>query len=119
MAERPPHLCARQGESQLSRRLFLWPLAFSPTPLPRFTAIWRNLARFNRGLAALDPNFAAFERTKKLTEGRIRLNQVESALPGYPIDSTDHYGWCFGLFAPPTSILYGTGDTWTACCARR
>ncbi len=38
---------------------------------------------------------------------------------GYPIDATDHHGWCFGLFAPPTSTLYGTGDTCTACCAKR
>ena len=29
------------------------------------------------------------------------------------------YWWCFGLFAPPTSIWYGTGASCTACCAKR
>jgi hypothetical protein len=34
----------------------------------------------------------------------IPESRQESRLPGYPIDATDRYGWCFGLFAPPTSI---------------
>src|SRR6266853_3069370 len=32
-------------------------------------------------------------------------NKGELSKQGYPIDSTSIYLWCFGLFAPPTSIL--------------
>ncbi len=71
-----------------------------------------------------DIAFTARDRAAVSSQSRqsewTRLDACrQSSLLGYPIDATDHYGWCFGLFAPPTSTLYGTGDTCTACCAKR
>src|SRR5712691_11592250 len=55
-------------------------------------------------LGVPSPLYPLIVRNARNGDERTRPNQRQSNQQGYPIDSTSIYLWCFGLFAPPTSI---------------